>query len=410
MSSRDRHIPVIRNCSDEISFSVTSPETFQPAQALSSMKRFLAATFLLASVGSAAWNIEDIPTAIQYNGLNPYLITTELTSAYRAIYNASGTKTSEQVAIAYRSKYMYVVHRHTSGWKSFRFDDNGRYPSIALDSSGKIHMSYYRSSNNKLYYARMVTEGTGNCGPNVSWACEEIPTTFFGAPKGKSAVTIRGTKVSIIFDVPGTSNYLSRIILIEKTIGSTEWSTVDPVSYTESSPELSIKHDKDGIPTVLIQSLYMDWYKKTSTGLQAVGPLEGRGDFDLSPNGYPRICYRDTVANRLIYAISNGTSYWTEKFLDYDIGSQGSCSIAIAPPGATGIVQVGIHNPRIAYYDSGSGELKYAIHPILMNIEWSVQTIATPTGTRKVNLHLDRQARPTVIYFDSTTLKLKLAK
>ncbi len=360
-----------------------------------------------------AWTIEDIPTAIQYNGQNPNLITTELSSAYRPVYNSNGIKTSENIAIAYRSSYLYVTQRNGSSWSSIRFDDNGRYPSIALDSSGKPHMSYYRSSNQKMYYARTVTAGTGNCGPNVSWACEELPSSalFFGAPKGRSAITVRGNKVTIIYDVPGTGPYLSRILMVERVIGSTSWINSREISLTEQgNPELSIQHDQDGLPNVLIQSLYMDWYKVHPSNLQGVGPLEGRGDFALTSGGLPRLCYRDSVANRLIYATSNGVTYWNERVLDYDIGSQGSCSVAIAPSGATGIVQVGIHNPRIAYYDAASGELKYAIHPILMNTEWTFQTVDTPTGARKINLHLDRQARPTIIYFDSTTLKLKMAK
>lgn len=376
------------------------------------MKRFLAALTLFTSI-AFAWDIQELPTTLQYTGLSPHLITTEIATDYRPVYNSNGVKVSENIAIAYRSKYLYVMQKQETTWNTIRFDDNGRYPSIAFDNAGKPHMTYYRSSNQKVYYAHTVNPGTGNCGPNLSWACEELPSSAlnYGAPKGRSAITVRGNKVTIIYDVPGTSQYLSRILMVEKVIGSTSWVGSREISLTElGTPELSIQHDPDGLPTVLIQSLYIDWYKVKPVGLQGVGPLEGRGDFDLTSGGNPRLCYRDSVANRLIYALSNGVSYWTEKVLDYDIGPLGSCSIAIAPPGATGIVQVGLHNPRIAYYDSGSGELKYAIHPILMNTEWSVQTIDTPTGTRKFDLHLDRQARPTIIYFDSTTLKLKMAK
>ena len=101
------------------------------------MTRILPVVCLLASTVNAAWVIEDIPTAIQYTGLMPNLLGKELASAYRPIYDANGVKTGENIVIAYRSKYLYVTKRQGTGWSGMRFDDNGRYPSIALDSLGK---------------------------------------------------------------------------------------------------------------------------------------------------------------------------------------------------------------------------------------------------------------------------------
>ena len=109
------------------------------------MRHLLPAICLVISAVNAAWVIEDIPTAIQYTR-GPNLIAKEMASAYRPVYDASGSKTGEHLAIAYRSRYLYVVLRQGAGWNSIPFDDNGRYPSIALDSSGKPHMSYFRTA------------------------------------------------------------------------------------------------------------------------------------------------------------------------------------------------------------------------------------------------------------------------
>jgi len=76
------------------------------------MKLFLLVVCLVASTLNAAWVIEDIPTGIQYTNTLPNLIGKELVSAYQPIYNASGAKTGENIAIAYRSKYMYVALRN----------------------------------------------------------------------------------------------------------------------------------------------------------------------------------------------------------------------------------------------------------------------------------------------------------
>jgi hypothetical protein len=374
------------------------------------MKSNLAAIFLFSSAMNAAWVIEEIPTAIQYSLRGPTLIGKELTSAYQPIYDTSGSKTGERIAIAYRSQFLYVVQRQGNGWNSSRFDDNGRYPSIALDSSGKPHMSYFRTSNNKLYYAHTVPAGTGNCGPNVSWACEVVPTSIYGAPIGRSAITVHGSKVHILVESSsGNATYPSTITRLTKTIGALDWDGIaDQVSLAKGLVDLDIRTDISGSPQVLLNSEYLDWYRKPISNWNGIGPLVGTGSFDMTSSGSPRVCYRDFAANRLIYARSNGTDYWTESVVDYDIGPKGSCSIAV--PEDNGIQRVGYYNPRIAYYDDLSDTIKYAAPPILSSQSWSVQTVAAATGTRTIDLHLDKQARASIIYFDSSILKLQLAK
>ena len=81
-------------------------------------------------------------------------------------------------------------------------------------------MSYFRTSNHKLYYARTVSEGTGNCGPNVSWACEEIPSTIFGAPIGRSAITVHGNKVHILVE---TASGKRDIPLDDQPLDQNDW-------------------------------------------------------------------------------------------------------------------------------------------------------------------------------------------
>lgn len=137
--------------------------------------------------------------------------------------------------------------------------------------------------------------------------------------------------------------------------------------------------------------------------------MVGNGAFDRTSTGAPRVCYRDFAANRLIYACSNGTDYWTESVIDYDIGPQGSCSIAV-PEDPGGVQVVGYYNRRIVYYDDVSNSVKYATSSLFISQPWSVQTVATAAGTRTIDLHLDRQGRASIIFFDSAILKLRLAQ
>ncbi|MCX6598093.1 MAG: hypothetical protein NTV70_17190 [Acidobacteria bacterium] len=378
------------------------------------MKKLLPVILVLAAKAHGAWVIEDIATAIQYTNGSPNLIGKEMASAYRATYSATGAKTGEYIAIAYRSKYLYITQRQGTGWNGLRFDDNGRYPSIVLDGAGKPHMSYWRSSNNKLYYARTVAQGTGNCGPNGTWACEEIPTTIYGAPIGRSAITITGNnKVHILVETASANpSYPSRISRITKTVGAAGWDgTVDEITISKDLADMKIRIDPGGGTQLLLNSEYLDWYRLINGAMQGVGPLNGVGAFEYTSSYNPRVCYRDFTLNRLIYARSNDSQYWTETVLDYDIGPLGSCSIAIAPSSSDGILPpLGFFNPRIAYYDDAGDQVKYATMPVLSNQPWNVETVAAAAGTRVIDLYLDRQGRPSIIYFDSASLKLKLAK
>lgn len=374
------------------------------------MKLLFPAICILASATQAAWVVESIPTTIQYVNGGPQLLAKEMASAYRPIYNTKG-KIGEYIAIAYRSRYLYLMQRQGTNWSTIRFDDNGRWPSIALDSGGNPHMSYFRTSNQKMYYAHPVAAGTGTCGPNLSWACEEIPTTLYGAPKGRSAITIHGSKIHLLVETPYDNPwYTSAVVRMTKTIGAPSWDTTfDVVSVAHNLDSLAIKTHEDGWPQALIDHEYLDWFGRTSSNWNAIGPLDGAGAFDISGAGHPRICYRDFAANRLIYARVNGTdSYWTETVVDWDIGTYGLCSIAIPEPGEMpSRLNIGA---RIAYFDDSGDVIKFATAPVLSSQPWSVETITPATGTRVLHLHLDKEARPTILYFDSGMLTLRMIK
>ena len=105
----------------------------------------------------------------------------------------------------------------------------------------------------------------------------------------------------------------------------------------------------------------------------------------MTSGGSPRACYDDFASNRLIYARSNGIDYWTESVIDYDIGTKGSCAIAV-PEDKSGIQPVGYNNPRVAYYDDVSDTVMYASPPLIPSEPWSVETVATVTGPRTIDL------------------------
>jgi hypothetical protein len=374
------------------------------------MKRLLCLGCVCSYIAWGGWVFENIPTTI--DGFYPVPVGTELSAAYRAVHNSSGTKISEDIAVAYRSLKLRLSIKSATGWKHMTFADSGRFPSIALDSQGKPHMTFFNSSTKKIYYAHTVQPGTGNCGPQTSWACEEVPGNLWGAPKGRSAIAVSGTTVHVIYEAPWSPPNSSIIIYYKKTMGAANWSFgPDEATAGYGVKELSLRVDGAGVPHVLLVDQEGSfWYTKKTTGWNGVGAVLGHAALAITAGADPRLCYRDYSSDQLIYARSNGDTAWTLTTIDYNIGGTGVCAIAVPPE--NGIQLAGYYSPRIAYFDGPGSSIKYATPPIaaIGGTAWSVQTVTSATGVKKLEIGLDKNGKPVLIYFDGTTWSLRLAR
>ncbi len=81
---------------------------------------------------------------------------------------ALAVDSSDLPHIAYGGDHLYYTYYDGANWNYETVDRSpgtGRYASIALDSSSKVHISYYDDTNNDLKY---VTNTTG------SWVTETV--------------------------------------------------------------------------------------------------------------------------------------------------------------------------------------------------------------------------------------------
>lgn len=389
------------------------------------MKLLLPMVLLFAPSSWTAWVIEDIPTQIEFVGFVGFTVNTEIATAYRPIYDANGVKTSDDLTIVYRTKSLWIAQRRADVWSTIKLDNNGRYPALALDDQGKPHISYLRSNESWIYYAHPVQINSGNCGPNATWACEALPLAKWGmellTPTGLSGIAVHGTKVHIMAEAPDPygGTYLP---IFKKGITDANWEEDNSGSGSvQPVKELSFQLSPQGRWRFLLRNTdELRWSHTTAYGYNPP-PLYGdAGMFTLTANESVRLCYRDEAADRLIYARTDPTywtewpSYhvWSETVIDFNIGEQGNCAIALAPE--NGPQLPGYYEPKIAFFDEPSSSIMLATRQAISfsppAFEWKLQSIAPAINAKKISLHLDKQGRPTIIYFDGNAWKLRLAR
>ena len=175
--------------------------------------------------------------------------------------------------------------------------DVGAFTSIALDSSGNPHISYYDSTNGNLKYAYKTASG--------SWITETVD----------SAGNV-GQYTSIALDSSGNPH----------------------ISYYDST-------NRD-----------LKYAYKTASGSWVTESVDSTGSVGmhtsiaLDSSGNPHISYYDGTNGDLKYAYKTASGSWVTETVDSagDVGQ--FTSITLDSNG----------NPHISYYDASNGDLKYA--------------------------------------------------
>ncbi len=224
----------------------------------------------------------------------------------------------------------------------------GLFTSLALDSRGNPHISYYDSTNEDLKYARW--NGTG-------WTIETVDSVFFVGAH---------TSIALGSDDRPHISYTERVFDVRNlkyaklTEGWSRWKqeTVDsgifPFQFT------SIALDSKGNPHISYrgdESLkYAEWNGSAWVN-ETVDPELGAGTFNsmaLDSNDNPHIsyAYRDVYGDDLRYARRNETGWRIETV---EFGGRLGLDSSIAVDSSD--------NPHISYSDGTGfleGDLKYA--------------------------------------------------
>ena len=221
----------------------------------------------------------------------------------------------------------------------------GSFTSLALDSSGSPHISYYDGSNGNLKYAAWDPTLNGGLG---DWAIEPVDTGIDVGLCSSLALDSFGF-AHISYYANGALKYAAwdgdswAIEAVDSAAGVGSWTSLalDSSGY----PHISYYDGPNG------NLKYAAW-DGSAWDLEPVDSTGSVGLYTslaLDSSGYPRISYWDATNGDLKYAAWNGTS-WDLQTLD-SAGNVGQwTSLALDSFGFA----------HISYYDTTNGDLKYA--------------------------------------------------
>jgi hypothetical protein len=257
----------------------------------------------------------------------------------------------------------------------------GEYVSLAIDQNDKTYISYYDGDNQNLRMASYVGTG-GNCGQNFSWYCELVDTDGAVGKYTSIAVNPVNNEVAITY--------------YDETNGALKYA-VKHCNSTCTWNISTISKGAFGIKTGMYTSLKFDSNGKPRMTYYYSNPI---GDDFLN--------YAHWVGTGGNCGIGDANEKWQCDNIDFGNGVGKYTSLGLTSTG----------DPRIAYYDSGKGDLKFAKPGgELLNCgpgnTWTCYEIDKSGDVGQyASMYIDTNHgdKPHIAYYDATNDMLKYAE
>lgn len=295
-----------------------------------------------------------------------------------------------------QSNHSWQIETINSGVGS----DVGRFDSLAIDSSGNLHVAYYDYTHHALLYSFRLKA-------DKRWYTTQVD--------GRGA----GTYVSLAVDAAGQP-HLAYNSLYEDGLHYATWDghrwrrqLIDPerINYYTSiqldkagHPRISyyLYHSPDKTYILHLKFASFDGTEWTIKTLDKRGETGKFNSLAVDASGYPHIAYSNVSRGDLLYAAWDG-SHWN--FSDVDSRRTHNDYVGIG----NSITLDSAGNPHIAYFDVTKNLVKYAW---LQDGVWKnevVDELGEHGEADHVSLQLDRKNRAHLAYYDAGAASLKYA-
>ncbi len=280
-------------------------------------------------------------------------------------------------------KYAYY---NGNSWRIETVDPSpyaGYYTSIALDTHGRPHISYWDGGTTELKHAWKeggvwyveTVDTSGNVGQYSSIAIDSgnnIHISYYDLTNGDLKYAyFNGTAWSIqVVDSSGDVGKYTSIAL-----------------NSLNNPHISYLN-------VTNEDLKHAWYSSGVWNVETVDSTGAVGYYtaiDTDSSGYPHIAYSDTTLGQLKYAFYDGTS-WTREIAQSIASSYISMTLDSADV------------PHISYIQSGLDYTKKE------NTTWYSAGVIDSSAGYETSIALDRKGNPCISYWDVSNGDLKYAQ
>ncbi|MCC7211863.1 MAG: hypothetical protein E3K40_11590 [Candidatus Brocadia sp.] len=333
-------------------------------------------------------------------------------------------------------KFGFFVATVFADWTTNIIDSTGyvgRYTSVAFETSGAVHISYYDTTNKDLKYATNVSgswitstlDSNGNVGLYTSIAVDTsdaIHISYYDATSDdlKYATNVSGSWVTSTLDSNGNVGLYTSIAVDTSDVVHISYydTTNDNLKYVTNASGTWVKTVLDsngdvGMHTSIavdsehaVHISYYDYsdghlkYATNTSGAWMTNTLDQGEDVGryssiaVDTSGVIHISYYDYDNGHLKY-VTNASGEWVANTIDQneDVGRYSSIAV-----GASGTV-------HICYYDYNNGYLKYATN---VSGSWVLSTLDSNEDVgRYASVAVDISNAIGISYYDATEDDLK---